>query len=1185
MKKLFPILLAALVVASTVPAHAGPLIAAVAAVFVAVGVGATTATILAAVVVTVGLSMVASALKGGSSGSQGVQDNPFGIKSTLQTGGVVARSFGFGKFCTAGSEIYPARTWGESGKTPNAYLSRFIALSDLPIDSLTAIIVDDQRCTYGDGTPDADLGYAIPEYNAGGADHLWVKFYDGSQTIADSWAVSQFAGDPDYPYGSDQVGYGVAYVIVTALIDQTLFSSFPQYKFEALGVKLYDPRADTSVGGSGSQRWALPATWEHTYNPAVVKYNVLRGISYFTPDSPPTFSWLFGLQGTDEARLPLDSWFAAMNVDDDSVETEPGVFAPQYQCGGEVEVNQSPAEFLDELNKCDNGRIAEAGGIFKTRSGAASSAVLSFTDADLIITAPQVFDMFPGLESTINGVSATYHDPIQNWAETDAPSLFDPDLEDQDGGRRLIAALQFNYVFSQPQVQRLMQAAREEARKFRKHSVIAPPIAFSLEPLDVIAWTSTTNGYVSKLFSVVPTDQSNLDQGLVLLEVDPADYDWDSGVDFTDYTPITPVYRPPASQSMSGWAVTALTLSGAGTRARAVIKLEWEVAGIHDVDGVQYEVRLASDSSFVRSGETLHFTTGYIYISENILSATTYEVRGRYLPIGRNRETDWSSWLSVTTPDVRVGEDDIEDGSITALKFAAGLTQVQVVSSLPGSASEGDVAVRTSDGKLFRYHSGAWTAAVPTLDLTGTITAGQIAAGAVDITKFAAGLTTVEIVGTLPTTGNFDGRVVFLTTDKKLYRYSSVAAAFIKSVDGADLVSNSVTTGSISVGAINAAQIAAGAVSASKMFIGSTDNLFLDGNCVDASYWAIWNATSIFAFPGFGGSWITDSAIRWESTSGSTGGIFGARGTGAIACQPGDEFFISCNMGTNGYNADLQLAVERYDSTGADLATDNIQTLTNVINGPHSLSGNYVVPAGVAYIGLFLFADYSPYGSPGVASITAVTAPVIRRRATGSLIVDGAITASKIGAGEVVAGKLAANSVEAGNVAANAIQAGNIDADAVTAGSIAVGAVNATAIIVSDIIVTGHIQANQITAPSGSVGSSHAITAGGGYDNLTSLTKTLSGTGDVLVSFTDYITWSINGPRGFYRIIDDLGNVIMSNGYGGGSCPDFISSAGSGLDTNGRSGSVTYYLQANWAAGANQPTSQQPSLVVTELKK
>lgn len=75
-----------------------------------------------------------------------------------------------------------------------------------------------------------------------------------------------------------------------------------------------------------------------------------------------------------------------------------------------------------------------------------------------------------------------------------------------------------------------------------------------------------------------------------------------------------------------------------------------------------------------------------------------------------------------------------------------------------------------------------------------------------------------EIVSSLPSVNNFEGRVVYLTTDGKLYRYHS--SAWTKAVDGLDLVANSVTTDAINAGAVTAAKMAVTQLSAITATIG-----------------------------------------------------------------------------------------------------------------------------------------------------------------------------------------------------------------------------------------------------------------------------------------------------------------------------------------------------------------------------
>lgn len=100
------------------------------------------------------------------------------------------------------------------------------------------------------------------------------------------------------------------------------------------------------------------------------------------------------------------------------------------------------------------------------------------------------------------------------------------------------------------------------------------------------------------------------------------------------------------------------------------------------------------------------------------------------------------------------------------------------------------------------YQVTAMSANTATLTLSATY-GGNTATEVVTLSKVNTGY---EIVTSLPATNLFAGRVVFLTTDSKLYRYTGTA--WTRAVDGADLTANSVTTNAINAGAITAAKIA-----------------------------------------------------------------------------------------------------------------------------------------------------------------------------------------------------------------------------------------------------------------------------------------------------------------------------------------------------------------------------------------
>lgn len=171
-------------------------------------------------------------------------------------------------------------------------------------------------------------------------------------------------------------------------------------------------------------------------------------------------------------------------------------------------------------------------------------------------------------------------------------------------------------------------------------------------------------------------------------------------------------------------------------------------------------------------------------------------------------------------------------GSIVAASFASGVAPVEYGASLPGAGNyAGRQYFLTTDNKLYRHTGSAWVATIATTDLTGTIGTAQIAANAIDRTKFATGLTPIEYGASLPASDNFAGRQYFLTSDNKLYRHNgtswlaSVAAGDITGTltnsQIADLaaakITGQITTTQITDDAVTAAKIAAGQVTTEKL--------------------------------------------------------------------------------------------------------------------------------------------------------------------------------------------------------------------------------------------------------------------------------------------------------------------------------------------------------------------------------
>jgi hypothetical protein len=593
----------------------------------------------------IGLNYVAQALSGTEAAP--ADRSSFGVDGRLSAGGAIPRSFGIGTHVSAGSLVY-ANYWGFVGETPNAYLTQVIAVSDMPREQLLEVWVQNEKCTLSART--GEFGTAVDQYHKDGVDHLWVKYYNGTQTTADPFLTGRVSS-ADRPYGGSRIGTGICYVIVTSLVAEKLFSGFPTFKFVMSGIPLYDPSKDSTNGGSGSHRYSDPATWggDGDQLPAVQAYNILRGIRY-------NGAWLYGLQHmTGAARLPAANWNLQIAKCRDLIVGETGP-EPTYRAGGQIHVDARPADAIEALLTACQGRLSEIGGFYKIHLGSPDSPTFAWTDADLLSSEQQIYRPFFGLADSINGIQGTYPDPAQGWEIATAPALYRTDLEVRDGNRRLMANPQFAFVPYRAQVQRLQKSGIEEAQRARTHVLPFPPSYWVVEPGDIGSWNSFRNGYIDKLFRVdSAVDRSNLDVVLNVTEIDPSDYDWEHGVDYTGVSTGPTVFPRPSAQGVIDWYAEGTVLYDAdGLGRRVAIRISWD-GSLPGVVGIQYEVRLTADLSHVTRGRTDQLAAGALLISQGLIPLTAYQVRGQYLP-SAPREMLWSDWLSVVTPEEPIAD-------------------------------------------------------------------------------------------------------------------------------------------------------------------------------------------------------------------------------------------------------------------------------------------------------------------------------------------------------------------------------------------------------------------------------------------------------------------------------------------------------------------------------------------------
>jgi len=423
---------------------------------------------------------------------------------------------------------------------------------------------------------------------------------------------------------------------------------------------------------------------------------------------------------------------------------------------------------------------------------------------------------------------------------------------------------------------------------------------------------------------------------------------------------------------------------------------------------------------------------------------------------------------------------EIVADAITSAKIAAGalddlghyassIRPVVIVGTLPtlpdSSYPDGSTVTLTTDGKLYRNNSGTWTAAVPTVDLTGTIVEAQIADNAVttnkivadaitnakiannavdtaelvndaitsakisagsldDLTHYASSLRPVAIVGVLPTLPDSNypsGSTVTLTTDGDLYRNDAgtwtnavATSALTGTITETQIADDSISTAKIQANAVTASEIAANTITSNEIF----------ANTITAGQ-------------------IATGAINTDELAAN------AVTAGKIAA----DTITAAEIAANAITSDEILA-------GA-ITTAKINTGAVTSN---EIAANTIVAGDIAS---------NTITSAEIAANTITSSEIFANTITAAEIATGAINTDELAANAVTAAKIQANTITASEIAANAITSDEILAGAVTTAKINAGAVTANEIatgtitalqIASGAIETDELAANSVTA-------------------------------------------------------------------------------------------------------------------------
>lgn len=191
--------------------------------------------------------------------------------------------------------------------------------------------------------------------------------------------------------------------------------------------------------------------------------------------------------------------------------------------------------------------------------------------------------------------------------------------------------------------------------------------------------------------------------------------------------------------------------------------------------------------------------------------------------------------------DAAIDAAKIANGVVDVAKFAAGIEPVGIHTGLALPTTKSTEVIYWN-GKLYRWSGTAYTAEVPTVDLSGKIETVQIALSAITEDLLAAGaITAPKISDAAVTAAKVAASAI---TETKIsdgaiatpkLAASAVTAAKIAAgtITANELAAGSITTVKLAAGAVTAAKIAAGTITASEIAAGAITAVKLAAGSVE----------------------------------------------------------------------------------------------------------------------------------------------------------------------------------------------------------------------------------------------------------------------------------------------------------------------------------------------------------------
>ena len=514
------------------------------------------------------------------------------------------------------------RVFVESSGTDNQYLYVAGVLCEgggAGITAIDEVYVDDKLVTF-DG--------ALSDGTIRGVSSGDTNFYKGGESLIsiqgffglDNQSASSLL-DETTNWTSDHKLSGLAYVALRFKWNQDAFNGLPEVRVTVRGKKVYDPRLDSTKGGSGSHRQDDSTTWAYSANSSLILLDYLRNSRYGK-----------GLPN-DAFETNYDSFKTSANTCDTQV-------TPYSGAVSDINLFETNAVIDSEKKVLENVRelLVPMRAIFNYTQGKYKVIIEGTGSSQLLLTKDNVVSEVKlqgeNKSEKYNRVIGTFTNPEKDYqSDTVSYPPFDDsalDPADQhatmlsdDNNTLLERSFDMLQVTSPYQAEEICENILKRSRNNLKAEVTVTSEALNLSIGDIVTATYDTAGFSAKPFRVMSLAiNSDSTVTLGLEEHQDNFYTWESKSEaptiadtvlpnpFSVSAPASVTLDDQLIEYSDGVVITALDVTiGASTDSF--------------VDYYQVEYKLSTEATYQVSGQV----KGLNHRILNVVDGLIYNVR------------------------------------------------------------------------------------------------------------------------------------------------------------------------------------------------------------------------------------------------------------------------------------------------------------------------------------------------------------------------------------------------------------------------------------------------------------------------------------------------------------------------------------------------------------------------------